>query len=111
MTFCFNRIARFYGGTEFYIVKPRIYRQLSLAHHILHQHAGGLSQYLTENDAGNDGIAGKMTFKEKLITAHGIMPDGSAVLIFRIVQKQHIVSVRQYRHYLFSVHSLPPDTE
>jgi len=47
-----------------------------------------------------------MSLKEELITTDGIMPDSGAVLVFHIVKKQHIVSVRKYIHYFFSVHSL-----
>jgi len=76
------------------------------AQRILHQHAGGLSQDLAEDDARNDGIIGKMTLQEKLVTADGVVPDSDAVLMSRIVKQQHVVSVRQYAHQFFSVHIL-----
>ena len=73
-----DRIARPYRGAEFYIVQPGVDRQFSLAQNILQKYAGGLRQDLTEDHARNDGILGKMSLQEELVTANSILSDGSA---------------------------------
>ena len=70
-----------------------------------HHRTRRLRCHFAENDAGNDGGAGKVSLQKEFVAAHGIAPVRFALFVaVCLVHEQHGLAVGQYLFNFVSVH-------